>query len=206
LREGLVSALSMLLMGLALGMRHATDADHVVVLSTLVQREPGLWRALRLGLLWGVGHTTAFMGVGLLLLLTDVRMPGFFEPVVDVAVGVMLIGFGAWHLARPGPAPTPASPVTYARPVLVGLAHGLAGSAGIALLAATTIHSRGLAAAYLGIFGLGTIVGMGILTLVIAHPLRWTIERGGWVARVSTVTASLLSVGVGAWILIRGAL
>jgi len=200
-----MTGLSVLLLGIGLGLRHATDADHVVVVSALVQREPGIWRAVRVAALWGAGHTAAFLGLGLLIVLAEVRIPATFEPLVELLVGVMLIGFGMWHLARnrseshPSAAP---SSVAYVRPVLIGLVHGLAGSAGIALLAATTITSRALAAAYLGLFGLGTIVGMVALTVVISRPISWTMQRGGRVKQAVTILAALLSMGLGAAIVV----
>jgi nickel/cobalt transporter (NicO) family protein len=203
-----MTGLSVLLLGIGLGLRHATDADHVVVVSALVQREPGIWRAARVAVLWGIGHTAAFLGVGLLIVLAGVRVPSAFERVTEVLVAAVLVGFGGWHLARSrgedAPAETPPTTGTYARPVLIGLVHGLAGSAGIALLAATTIPSRPLAAAYLGLFGLGTILGMVALTLVISRPISWTMQRGGRLKRALTASAALLSVALGVAILVEG--
>lgn len=198
---------TVLLLGIGLGLRHATDADHVVVVSALLQREPGVWRAARVAALWGAGHTAAFLGLGLLVVLAEVRLPEGFERVVEVLVATMLIGFGLWHLARNGPRNSEDATVVassaYARPVVIGVVHGLAGSAGIALLAATTITSRALAATYLALFGLGTIMGMVALTLVISRPIGWTMRQGDRLRRGVTLFASLLSMGLGAVILFR---
>jgi hypothetical protein len=198
---------SILLLGIGLGLRHATDADHVVVVSALLQREPGVWRAVRVAALWSAGHTAAFLGLGLLVVLAGVRLPVAFERVVEVLVATMLIGFGVWHLARnrarsSGDATVVASSA-YARPVVIGVVHGLAGSAGIALLAATTITSRALAATYLALFGLGTILGMVALTLVISRPIGWTMRQGDRLRKVVTIFSALLSVGLGAVLLFR---
>ena len=198
---------SVLLLGIGLGLRHATDADHVVVVSALLQREPGVWRAVRVAALWGAGHTAAFLGLGLLVVLAEVRLPEAFERVVEVLVATMLIGFGLWHLARNrarnSEAATALPSTAYARPVVIGVVHGLAGSAGIALLAATTITSRALAATYLGLFGLGTIMGMVALTLVISGPIGWTMRQGDRLRKVVTMFAALLSISLGAVILFR---
>jgi len=201
-----MTGVSVLLLGIGLGLRHATDADHVVVVSALVQRERGIWRAARVAALWGAGHTAAFLGLGLLIVLAEVRVPSAFEPIVELLVAVMLIGFGIWHLARSRSnidASAAISSFAYARPVLIGLVHGLAGSAGIALLAATTITSRALAVAYLGLFGLGTIIGMVALTVIISRPISWTMQRGGWVKQAVTILAAGLSMVLGAAILVR---
>lgn len=199
---------SALLLGIALGLRHATDADHVVVVSALVQREPSILKAARVAALWGAGHTTTFLGLGLLIVLAGVHVPTAFDSSVELLVAAMLVGFGVWHIAhRDGRATHPdrgSAGDSVVRPILIGLVHGLAGSAGIALLAATTIDSRPLAAAYLCLFGLGTIVGMVTLTVVIARPIGWTMRRGGRLRSWVTVCAGLLSVALGLAMMVRG--
>lgn len=204
-----MTGLSVLLLGIGLGLRHATDADHVVVVSALVQREQGVWRAARIAALWGAGHTIAFLGVGLLIVIAGVRVPAAFEVVAELLVATMLIGFGLWHLARgltkveSLQLASTSTSTTYARPILIGLVHGLAGSAGIALLAATTIASRPLAAAYLGLFGLGTVIGMVVLTVLMSRPLSWTMRREGLLKQGVTILAALLSMMLGAIVLVR---
>jgi hypothetical protein len=202
-----VTGLSVLLLGIGLGLRHATDADHVVVVSALVQREPGVWRAARIAALWGLGHTTTFLGLGLLIVLAEVRLPTAFERVAELLVATMLIAFGLWHLARNraqvARLASDAAAGSYARPVLIGLVHGLAGSAGIALLAATTIASRPLAAAYLGLFGLGTVLGMVALTAAMSRPIGWAMRREGSLKRVVTMFAALLSMMLGAVVMVQ---
>jgi nickel/cobalt transporter (NicO) family protein len=191
-----------LLLGVGLGLRHAADADHVVVLSTLLQKEPGLGRAARLAALWGAGHTAAFLGVGLLVVLAGVRVPPHLERAAELAVAAMLIGLGVWHLARGARDPGAASDRgTLARPVAAGVLHGLAGSAGVALIAATTIGSRLWAAAYLTVFGLGTVAGMVLLTVLLAWPIGWTLRRRGsaraWMIGASSALSVLLGAALG---------
>lgn len=201
-----MTGLSVLLLGVGLGLRHATDADHVVVVSALLQREPGMNGAVRVAALWGLGHSTAFLGLGLAVVLLGISIPPAFERGADVAVGLMLIAFGAWHLrSRAGhderrhEAPRSAA----LRPMLIGLVHGLAGSAGIALLVATTIGSTRLAVAYLLLFGLGTMVGMVALTVVLSRPMGWTMGRGARARRFVTIIASLGSIVFGVLVLAR---
>jgi hypothetical protein len=85
--------------------------------------------------------------------------------------------------------------------VAIGVVHGLAGSAGIALLAATTIASRAWAAAYLGLFGLGTVIGMVLLTVLMSWPIGWTVRREGAIRQIVTILAALLSLVLGAAVL-----
>jgi hypothetical protein len=202
-----MTGLSVLFLGVGLGLRHATDVDHVVVISALVQREPGIWRAARIAVFWGLGHSAAFFGLGLLIVLAGVRVPAAFDRSTDLLVAIMLLGFGAWHLARSrserAEAKASEGVSSYRRPVLIGLVHGLAGSAAIALLAATTIPSRALAILYLALFAFGTVLGMVALTLVMSQPISWTMRRHGFLRRGSKVFAALLSMAVGAAIVAR---
>ena len=205
-----MTSLSVLLLGIGLGLRHATDADHVVVVSALVQREPGVWRAARIAALWGAGHTVAFLALGLPIVLAEVRIPELFERGAELLVAVMLIGFGVWHLARSrhatGRQPTAWSAGASARPLMIGVVHGLAGSAGIALLAATTIGPLPLAVAYLGLVALGTVIGMVALTIVMSKPITWTMRRTGRMRIAVTILAAMLSIGLGLVVLVQAAI
>jgi hypothetical protein len=201
-----LTGLSVLLLGIGLGLRHATDVDHVVVVSALVQREPGVWRAARIAALWGAGHTVAFLALGLLIVLAGVRIPEALERGAELLVASMLITFGVWHLARSRHAAADvAVPVSgaAARPLTIGLVHGLAGSAGVALLAATTIESHSVAVAYLGLVALGTVIGMVALTVVMSRPISWTMSRGRRMRHAVTVLAALLSMTLGLSVLVR---
>jgi nickel/cobalt exporter len=197
-----VSELGVLLLGLGLGLRHATDADHVVVVSALVQREQSVWRAARVAALWGVGHTVAFLALGLLVVVAGVRLPESFERAAEVVVGLMLLGLGAWHLARGGEADASSASAAAARPVFIGVVHGLAGSAGVALLAATTLGSRALAVGYLGLVALGTVVGMVALTVAMSRPIQWTMGRPGAWRRAAVVLPAVLGIALGLHVLV----
>lgn len=196
-----------LLWGFALGLRHASDADHVAVVTTLLQREPGVWRAARIAALWGAGHTVSFLAIGLLIVLAQLHPSAAFEEAAELLVAAMLIGVGLWNLKRiPGEsegAPQGKTGLLQTlRPMAVGLIHGLAGSAGVGLLTASTISSRGLASLYLALFGLGTILGMVLLTVIIANPIAWSLKREGSAKRVVGTLASLLSITLGITVLV----
>lgn len=203
-----MTGLSVLLLGIGLGLRHATDADHVVVVSALVQREPSAWRAARIAALWGAGHTAAFLALGLVIVLTGIRLPLAFERGAELLVALMLIGVGGWHFlrGRGSVGIEPARAGSPARPLAIGLVHGMAGSAGIALLAATTITSRLLAAAYLVLVALGTVLGMVALTVAMSWPIGWTMRRGGRSKHALPLLAAALSLGLGIAMLMQVAL
>jgi hypothetical protein len=206
-----MSGWSVLLLGVGLGLRHAADADHVVVVSALIQRELGTWRSARIAALWGAGHTVSFLGLGLLIVLGGLQVSSAFEGFAEGLVAAMLIGIGLWHFARAWTVVPPGShrldqpgrAARRLRPLLVGIVHGMAGSASIALLAATTIASPALAVAYLALFGLGTVLGMVGLTVVMAGPMGWTIRRGGAVERSVTMIPALLSIALGVVVVVR---
>nr|WP_293175261.1 hypothetical protein [Nannocystis sp.] len=198
--EARVSGGALLLLGFGLGLRHATDADHLVVVSGLLQRGHSLRGAMRVAVLWGLGHSAAVIGIGLLVLLAELRLPPAFEAFTELLVAGMLIVLGAAHLAR-----TPVSSVTVtspasARPLLIGVVHGLAGSAAIALLATASISSRGWTAAYLLLFALGTVVGMVTLTLLLAWSLRRALFGRTKLANRLTAASALLSVVLGIYL------
>ncbi len=193
---------SVLLLGIGLGLRHAVDADHVVVMSALVQQERGLWRVVRTAALWGAGHTVAFLALGLLIVLAGLRIPAVFELGAELVVAAMLIGLGLWHLVTlrrqtMGNASALSPVSSWVRPLLVGLIHGLAGSAGIALLAATTIRQRPLAVVYLVLVAGSTVLGMVALTFTVARPIGWTMRRPGRTKHAVTLFAALLSICLG---------
>jgi high-affinity nickel permease len=190
-----------ILLGLGLGLRHATDADHVVAIGTLLHREASPFRAARLAALWGLGHTVTFVALGLLVVIAGLRLPPAFDRVAEGTVAVMLIGLGSWTIVRAW-RPKPQSALAW-RPVAVGIVHGLGGSAAVALLALTTISSRAGALLYLALFCVGTVIGMMFLTVVLALPLGWTQRRFGEVPRALVVAVSLASVAFGVAVGVR---
>jgi nickel/cobalt transporter (NicO) family protein len=189
--------LSALALGLGLGLRHATDADHVAVVTAMLQREPGTLRAVRVAALWGLGHTVSFLALGLLIVLAGLRVPESFERAVELLVAAMLVGLGAWQLVRGSSVDSSPRAVSAARPLAVGLVHGLAGSAGVALLASATIRSPLWAALYLALFGVGTVLGMALLTAALSWPIGWSARRKrpgtAWLFKLP----GALSVGLG---------
>src|ERR1700736_834687 len=84
--------------GLTLGLRHATDADHVVALATLLRRKPGVRGALLLGAVWGTGHTLVVLVVGVAIILLGLHVPASFDRIAEVGVAIMLIALGLRHL------------------------------------------------------------------------------------------------------------
>ena len=242
-----LNVLSFLLLGFFLGMRHATDADHVVAIATIVSRERSMVGSALIGAAWGVGHTLTVMAVGAAIILFGVVIPPRLGLSMEFAVGIMLVLLGILTLTgmgrdgRCGPC-TPWRPGGYnpldlhdhlhahgdylhrhphgdgpdahghaeeqtplarldrsglgriafyqwLRPFAVGLVHGLAGSAAAALMVLSIIREPAAALGYLLLFGLGTIVGMMLITLILSAPFAFTavnLPKFNWRLRVAS--------------------
>jgi high-affinity nickel-transport protein len=257
----MIGLLSIIALGLFLGMRHATDPDHVIAVSTIVSRHRSIKHAAMIGALWGVGHTLTILLVGGGIILFGWVIPARIGLSMELSVGLMLILLGALNLTgirqwitnyftparypfsaerdrdhaatqRTGthadgdyahthghglslespPHDSHKSPLGWLdrhfgrlglynaiRPLAVGLVHGLAGSAAVALLVLGTIHNPGWAVVYLLLFGVGTIVGMMLITGAMAAPFAHAENR----SRLShglRVASGLLSFGFGIFI------
>ncbi|MEO8219016.1 MAG: high-affinity nickel-transport family protein [Acidobacteriota bacterium] len=195
--------LTILGLGFLLGLRHATDADHVIAVTTLVTRERELRRAGMLGLFWGVGHTVTILLVGGSIILFRLTVPSRLAASMELCVAAMLIFLGIRnfittnvpHRHAPAEGHLPAS--GWRRAVAVGVVHGLAGSAAIALLVLTTIRSPGLAVLYLVVFGTGTIAGMMLITSAVAAPMLYSSGRVRSFDTILRYSSGILSVAFG---------
>ena len=171
------------------------DPDHVVAVATIVTRERSPWAAAIIGSLWGVGHTITIAIVGSAIIIFDVVIPPRVGLAMEFSVALMLIVLGFQNLAsarHPNPPPP-----SIARPFLVGMVHGMAGSAAVALLVLATVRDAAWALAYLSLFGLGTVLGMVIVTAMIAVPAAMAISRVRNARRWLTLASGVASVALG---------
>jgi high-affinity nickel-transport protein len=249
----MTTALFILGIGFFLGMRHASDPDHVVAVSTIVSRERSLPRAGWIGVLWGVGHTLTILIVGAAIILFGVVIPPRLGLTLEFSVALMLIllGFlnltGAMHWISHRLSPThPQHHGTHShlhshgdyahdhahmhspeaehhsaeldapnwlrapfarlglfhslRPLLIGVVHGLAGSAAVALLVLGTIREPRWAVLYLLIFGVGTIVGMMLMTLAFALPITLAGKRFIWLNQGLVTATGIVSLVFGLFV------
>ena len=223
--------------GLVLGIRHSTDTDHVVAISTIVTRHRGLRGAALIGGLWGLGHTLTIFVVGCLIILCGVVIPPRVGLSMEFSVGLMLILLGLLNLtgwmqkitacfrSRKGVtrdagiadlSPMSESNTTgksamiaairshgayqCLRPLAIGLVHGLAGSAAVALLVLSTIHKPLWAVVYLIIFGIGTMFGMMCMTMAMSMPLMYAGDRVPALSRYLSTAAGVVSVCFGTFL------
>lgn len=179
-------------LGFVLGLKHATEADHLVAVSTIVSEQRSLWRAGIVGALWGVGHTTMLFVVGLVVIGLGVAIPQRVAAFLEFGVALMIIFLGArilyllWrgrgsaHVHAHVNEGAPRRRLTSLRPLVVGMVHGLAGSAALTLLVLTEVVRGGspaLGLAYLLIFGIGSIGGMLLMSTIIGLPFAVTAMR-----------------------------
>ena len=255
----LANLASLLFLGFFLGMRHATDADHVVAIATIVSRQRTLRGSALIGGAWGVGHTLTILVVGGAIILFGVVIPARVGLAMEFAVGIMLVLLGLLtltglgrvireaagshagghmhahdHIAEGYPHDhahahgdyvhqhahahdagghghredqTPLARIDrrlgglplyhWLRPLVVGIVHGLAGSAAVALLVLAAVRDPTWAMAYLLLFGAGTILGMMLITMALAAPFAFSLTalpRFNWQLRVAS---GLISFGFG---------
>ncbi len=189
----LSDAITPILLGALLGLRHATDADHVVAVTTIVARERSLMRAARVGAIWGVGHTLTLLLLGGAIVAFRLVIPPRLGLGLEFGVAIMLIALGFSNIRQRDED----RPPKLSRPLLVGIVHGLAGSAAVALLVLATIREPLAAAFYLLMFGLGTIIGMMIVTMLLAAPALWATGRLANMQTGVRLAAGALSVVFG---------
>ncbi|MCU1302917.1 MAG: high-affinity nickel-transporter [Candidatus Sulfotelmatobacter sp.] len=241
----MIGLLSILAVGFFLGMRHATDPDHVIAVTTIVSNQRNKVRAALIGAFWGAGHTVTIFLVGTAIILFNLVIPVQLGLSMELSVAVMLIILGLLNISgflRSMPAVgTPekivhthshnhgdhvhehshshqsaghshAPPVwmdrifgkaglyPYLRPFVVGVVHGLAGSAAVALLVLTTIRNYHWAIAYLLIFGVGTIAGMMLITMSLASAFTMVGKGRQKFSSRLAFASGLLSLGFGLFV------
>ena len=221
----MVSIALILVLGFVLGMRHATDPDHVIAITTIVAKQRGIAKAGLIGALWGLGHTVTIFVVGASIILFGVTIPPRVGLSMEFAVAFMLILLGILNLTgtlrqlqerflgnsfslradgtqRAGAVGTLGA-YNVLRPLIIGIVHGLAGSAAIALLVMTTIRDPWWAIAYLLLFGSGTVAGMILITALIAMPIVWSQGKFSSWNRGITVVSGLISLSFGFFLAYR---
>lgn len=189
---------SPLILGLALGLRHALDADHLVAMATIVSRERSLPRAALYGARWGMGHGLSLFLVGIAVVLLGIPFPKSLGHALELGVGAMLVALGISALLRRDTSTTPDARPTR-RPFLVGVAHGLAGSGALAILVLATIRSPIEGLIYIGVFGLGSIGGMTGMSALMSLPIVVASRRAGQTPVWMGHGAALASVAFGVY-------
>ena len=182
---------------LLLGMRHATDADHIVAITTIVNEERRLTEASRVGMMWGLGHTLTILVVGGAIIGFKLVFTPRVGLSMEFSVASMLMVLGVLNLRNPGVSPTTTPQV---KPFLIGSVHGMAGSAAAALLVLPLFEEAAWAILYLLVFGLGTIAGLALVTIAIAAPAMYAGPRLPGLHRSIRMVSGAVSLAFGAYL------
>jgi len=217
---------TVLLLGFALGLKHALDPDHMVAVSTIVSESKSIARSSLVGTFWGLGHTMSLLLAGIAVIAFRIRIPERMALWMEFAVALMLVILGAkallkplrgWnvhihrhshdgsshihlHLHRPGEegAHHHRHLIGFgARPFFVGMVHGMAGSAALMILVLATIPSALAGLLYIAVFGLGSVGGMLIMSSLISMPFVLTRKRFRLLSEGLQVTVGLFSLSFG---------
>ncbi len=228
-----MGAWAVLGLGLVFGLKHATEVDHIVAVTTIVSEQRNLLRAALVGALWGAGHTVSLVAVGIVVLALRVAIPELVADWLEFGVALMIIALGLSALVRvlkrrpdvhvhehvhddrphahihfheEGTEHAGSdTPHTHAvtrlgfKPLLVGAMHGLAGSAALTLLVLTQIASPFVGLLYLSVFGLGSILGMLLMSCLVGLPFVLGARKLTRANYALQATASVLSIAFGLW-------
>jgi high-affinity nickel-transport protein len=173
----LLTSFGILALSFLLGMRHATDADHVVAVTTIVSRQRSLPRAAAIGALWGLGHTVTLLAVGGMMIVLGLVMPPWLGLTLELLVAVMLVVLG-----------------------VVSVVGGSGSERMVDSSARPLIASPLLAAGYLALFGVGTIAGMVVVTVAIALPSLYATHRIDGARNVLRYAAGVASIAFGLYL------
>ena len=220
-----LSTFSVLLIGFVLGLQHAIEADHLAAVSTIVSEKKNLWTASLVGGMWGIGHTVSLFVVGALVIFLKLQISDSIEAKLEAIVGVMLILLGInairklfstdkihvhahehgerehVHIHSHSAAKVETSHHRFSpRSILIGMVHGLAGSAALMFFILPTIKSPFVALAYILIFGIGSIGGMMAMSFLIGLPIHFTANRFDFFNKGIRLCAGVFSLGLGALI------
>ena len=176
--------LVVMVVAIVLGLRHASDPDHLAAVTTLIasEKERAARKAGILGLVWGLGHATSLFVFGIPIVLYRAYLPEVVQRGAETTVGLLIVCLAGWLLVRwrrgslavhahgdrePRHAHGPAHPRkarTRPQAYVIGLIHGLGGSAGVGILLIASIPSHALAVVALAVFAVGTAVSMALLS------------------------------------------
>ena len=219
--------LSFFALAVLIGMTHALEADHIAAVSSMASRQTSMKQIVRTGTVWGLGHTLTLMAFAGAAIVLGFAIHDTWAGWLEFMVGVMLVGLGAhvlyrlirarvhFHVhAHAGEAPhfhahshagegrdhtqSPHDHVHFpVRALLVGMMHGMAGSAALLILSASTAPTAGIGFAYVILFGIGSMIGMAGLSAVIAVPISLSARFLTWANRGLQGATGLATMALG---------
>lgn len=215
-----MESLFTLFLGFVLGLKHAFEADHMIAVSTMVTEHKNPFKAALIGTFWGIGHTTTLFIAGIAILLLKITIPQKVALSLEFLVGCMLVLLGGYTLYK-------AKQIVHThahshddgsshehphmaekkgmhrhhRSFLIGTVHGLAGSGALMVLVLATVQSTIEGLYYILIFGVGSIFGMTIMSMVIGLPFIYSTKKFPSIEQKLRLTAGILSIGFGFFVM-----
>lgn len=214
-----------LFLGFLLGIKHAFDPDHIIAVSTMASVDSHPLKAAFVGTFWGMGHTTTLFLTGVFIVIFKLTIPDKVALSFEFLVGVVLVILGiqiVWRFKKKNihihahnhegdkhihfhshekKNHNHHGTSYHRKSFFIGLIHGLAGSAALMLLVLSTIHSSLAALFYIITFGLGSILGMAVISIFISLPLMVTSSRFSFLGRYINLTAGITSIFLGFFIM-----
>ena len=225
------SPLVVLGLGLVIGLEHAFEPDHVAAVGTQVSKVKSQTGRVRntlgsvvkkssiLGALWGAGHTTTLVLIGLLVYVMTIQIQVDIFSGLEFIVGIMLVFLGittvlnkrhVFRLKHKHPHQHNDGTIHFDehthndsnhrhghKSYVIGLVHGLAGSGSLVVLTATTLSNPGMILGFILVFGIGSILGMVIVSSLIGLPFA-AVSRISSIHRIFRYAAGAFSCVLGA--------
>jgi nickel/cobalt exporter len=219
---------SILTLGFGLGLLHALDADHIMAISSLASgqnngqdsQNKNTWsigRMVGFCIRWAIGHAVVLLSLAGLFIFAKFELPAVVPLLAEKLIGVLLISLGCWilwslwrhkitlethshghithtHLAQPG------QQHKNHQPVLVGIVHGLAGSAPVlAIIPALETNNAWLGLAYVSLFSLGVLTTMLVFGCFLGKLQRWISNWGQRIFQISHISIAFTSIAFGSF-------
>ncbi|MDI9338298.1 MAG: sulfite exporter TauE/SafE family protein [Alphaproteobacteria bacterium] len=190
------------IVALFLGFTHSFEIDHLAAVSNLMFRNKKQSILIKSGILWGVGHTTSILVIGLLTVILTVQINDSIYRYLESGVGLMLIILGISKITKLFKKTTDeVDSHTHHLAYKIGIVHGLAGSGSVVALSVTATHSFVQGLVYLLLFGLGSIVGMFLVSYLFSYLFHKKASNTMRWLRVGAFVSSFLCVFLGGYIL-----
>ncbi|WP_182130346.1 high frequency lysogenization protein HflD [Nitrosopumilus sp. b3] len=213
-------------LGLAVGMQHAFEPDHIAAVSTQISKfkikstrhllKESFTKSSVLGALWGAGHTTTLVLVGFLVYALAITIQDQIFSGLEFAVGIMLVFLGVTTIINRKIKFRHKHPHQHTdgslhfdehkhddsdhnhthKSYFIGLIHGLAGSGSLVVLTAVTWDDVGMLLGFIAIFGVGSMIGMVLVGSLMGIPLVF-VNKIGILQKTFRYVAGIFSLVIG---------
>lgn len=191
-----------LALGFILGIKHSFEPDHVIAVSTIVSEQKNPFKAMLIGTFWGFGHTFTLLIIGIAVLLLKLSIPEKLTLFMEGLVGIMLVILGIRVMVKGKQFHIHKHHVSF----LAGIIHGIAGSGVLMLLVLSTIPTFIEGLFYILIFGLGSTLGMSVMSFIIGIPFSYSFAGFPQLEKNLRFTAAVLSILFGLFVIFTSGL